>query len=258
VAKRLPQEDSYSLENAVKEETSGQIKIVVPKLAHISNYDDFDPLIAEPDVGLEFIDRGEMLPENADLVILPGSKTTIGDLIDLRKQGWDIDIKAHLRRGGSVYGICAGYQMLGQWIKDPKMLEGELTSIQGLGLLDVQTILGGDKTLKEVAAVSSFGFGEFDGYEMHIGRTVGPDCQKPFGKIGNRNTGAVSPDGKVSGCYIHGLFANDVFRHAMLSSIKHREATGVSYDLKVEEALDRVSLVIEESLDVDRLLALAR
>ena len=258
VAKRLPQEDAYSLENAVKEENSGQIKIVVPKLAHISNYDDFDPLIAEPDVDLAFIDRGEMLPENADLVILPGSKTTIGDLMDLRKQGWDIDIQAHLRRGGSVYGICAGYQMLGQWIKDPEKLEGKITTVQGLGLLDVETILGGDKTLKEVAAVSCFGFGEFNGYEMHIGSTLGPDCQKPFGKIGDRNTGAVSPNGKVGGCYVHGLFANDLFRHEMLSSIKDRDATGVCYDQQVEEALDSVSIVLEESLDIESLLSLAR
>jgi adenosylcobyric acid synthase len=199
-----------------------------------------------------------MLPENADLVILPGSKTTISDLMDLRKQGWDIDIKAHLRRGGSVYGICAGYQMLGQWIKDPDKLEGKITSVQGLGLLDVETILGGDKVLKEVAAVSCLGFGEFSGYEMHIGSTLGPDCQKPFGKIGDRNTGAVSPDGKVGGCYVHGLFANDLFRHEMLSSIKDIDASGVHYDQQVEDALDSVSAVLEESLDIDSLLSLAR
>ncbi|MGY9000670.1 MAG: cobyric acid synthase, partial [Rhodospirillales bacterium] len=133
-AARLPQEDAYSLENAVFEKSGGRIKIVVPKLAHISNYDDFDPLIAEPDVDLQFINRGEILPENANLIILPGSKTTITDLMDLKNQGWDIDIKAHLRRGGSVYGICAGYQMLGKWINDPEKLEGEITSIEGLGL----------------------------------------------------------------------------------------------------------------------------
>ena len=104
----------------------------------------------------------------------------------------------------------------------------------------------------------NFGFGEFIGYEMHIGSTLGPDCQKPFGKIGNRNTGAVSPNGKVAGCYVHGLFANDLFRHEMLSSIKDRDATGVCYDQQVEEALDAVSLVFENSLDIDGLLASAR
>jgi adenosylcobyric acid synthase len=257
-AARLPQEDAYSLENAVFEKSGGRIKIVVPKLAHISNYDDFDPLIAEPDVDLQFINRGEVLPENANLIILPGSKTTITDLMDLKNQGWDIDIKAHLRRGGSVYGICAGYQMLGKWINDPEKLEGEITSIEGLGLLDVHTRMGGDKTLKEVSAVSCLGFGGFHGYEMHIGHTEGPDCQKPFGKIGDRSAGAVSPDGKVGGCYVHGLFSNDIFRHSILSNLKNREATGVIYDLQVEEALDKVSLVLEESLDVDRLLAFAR
>ncbi len=257
-ARRLPQEDAYSLENNVRDEIKGQIRIIVPKLAHISNYDDFDPLIAEPDVDLQFINRGEVFPEKSDLIILPGSKTSIADLVDLRNQGWDIDIKSHLRRGGSIYGICAGYQMLGNRINDPGKLEGDITSIEGLGLLNVQTEMGGDKTLKEVSVDSCLGFGEFHGYEMHIGHTVGPDCERPFGKVGDRNAGAVSPDGKVVGCYVHGLFSNDAFRHSMLSSIKSRKATGIAHDLQVEEALDRISLVFEEKLEIDKLLAFAR
>jgi len=257
-ATRLPQEDAHSLENTTRNQSGGEIKIVVPQLAHISNYDDFDPLIAEPDVDLQFIKRGEVLPGDADLVILPGSKTTTADLVDLRIQGWDIDIKAHLRRGGHVYGICAGYQMLGNQINDPENLEGEVASIEGLGLLDIQTRMGGDKTLTEVSVDSCLGFGEFQGYEMHIGQTVGPDCSRPFGKVGDRNTGAVSPDGSVGGCYVHGLFSNDAFRHSILSSLKDRKATGVAYDLQVEEALDSVSIAFEKALNIDRLLASAR
>ena len=257
-AAKLPQEDAHSLENVLREESNGRINIVVPKLAHISNYDDFDPLIAEPDVNLQFISRGDALPGDADLIILPGSKTTTSDLMDLKNQGWDIDIKAHLRRGGSVYGICAGYQMLGNWINDPDKVEGEIASIEGLGLLNVNTEMGGNKTLVEVSVESCLGFGEFQGYEMHIGDTSGPDCERPFGKVGSENIGAVSLDGKVSGCYLHGLFSNDLFRQALLSSIKNRELSGVSYELQVEEALDAVSLVFEKSLDIDRILASAR
>jgi len=137
-------------------------------------------------------------------------------------------------------------------------LEGEVASIEGLGLLDIQTRMGGDKTLTEVSVDSCLGFGEFQGYEMHIGQTVGPDCSRPFGKVGDRNTGAVSPDGSVGGCYVHGLFSNDAFRHSILSSLKDRKATGVAYDLQVEEALDSVSIAFEKALNIDRLLASAR
>ena len=257
-AAKLPQEDAYSLENILRKENGEGINIAVPTLAHISNYDDFDPLIAEPDVNLQFVSRGEPLPGTADLIILPGSKTTTSDLMDLKNQGWDIDIRAHLRRGGNVYGICAGYQMLGNWIYDPNKAEGEITSIEGLGLLDIFTEMGGNKTLVEVSGESALGFGNFKGYEMHIGHTAGPDCGRPFGKVGAKNIGAVSLDGKVSGSYLHGLFSNDPFRQALLSSIKNRDLSGIAYEQQVEEALDAVSLVFENSLDIDGLLASAR
>ncbi len=256
-AAKLPQEDAHTLDNTKRDSSSGLIKIIVPKLAHISNYDDFDPLIAEPDVDLHFINRGEALPGDADLIILPGSKTTIADLADLKRQGWDIDIKAHLRRGGAVLGICAGYQMLGTGIEDPDKSESDITSIEGLGFLGVYTEMGGDKSLVEVAATSSQGFGGLHGYEMHIGKTTGPDCDRPFAQINLQPVGAVSKDGKVMGCYIHGLFADDGFRHAFLSSLKDREGSGVAYDLQVEEALDAVAAAFEEVLDIDGLLAVA-
>ncbi len=257
-AANLPQEDVYSLESTRIKKVGGPIRIVVPKLAYISNYDDFDPLIAEPDVDLKFINRGEVLPSNADIIILPGSKTTIPDLADLRLQGWDIDILGHVRRGGAVFGICAGFQMLGNCIKDPENLESDLTSIKGLGLLNVKTEISSDKELVEVMAISSQGFGEFQGYEMHAGKTNGADCDRPFGLISNRNMGAVSRDGKVSGCYVHGLFANDAFRHAFLFSVRERDVSDLAYELQVEESLDAIAEAFEKAIDIDQLLATAR
>ena len=148
--------------------------------------------------------------------------------------------------------------MLGNWIYDPNKAEGEITSIEGLGLLDIFTEMGGNKTLVEVSGESALGFGNFKGYEMHIGHTAGPDCSRPFGKVGAKNIGAVSLDGKVSGSYLHGLFSNDPFRQALLSSIKNRDLSGIAYEQQVEEALDAVSLVFENSLDINGLLASAR
>ena len=254
-AAKLPQEDAHTLENTKREVSSGSIKIVVPRLAHISNYDDFDPLIAEPDVELQFILPGDVLPGDADLVILPGSKTTITDLADLRRQGWDVDLAAHLRRGGTVLGICAGYQMLGTYINDQEKTESEITSIEGLAHLNVHTELGGDKSLVEITADSALDCGIFKGYEMHIGITAGPDCDQPFASVDGKDIGAVSQDGKVMGCYLHGLFADDDFRHGFLSRLKDREISSVSYDLEVEQALDAIAAAFEEALDIDGMLA---
>ena len=254
-AAKLPQEDAHTLENTAQKSSGGAIKIVVPKLAHISNYDDFDPLITEPDVDLQIVPRGEVLPGDADLIILPGSKTTIADLADLRDQGWDIDIAAHLRRDRSVLGICAGYQMLGTAITDPGRTESDIAAIDGLGYLDVATKMGGDKSLVEVTAASSLGLGEFKGYEMHIGTTSGADCDQPFAIINDQPVGAISKDGKIMGCYLHGLFANDDFRHAFLSHLKARDESGIVYDLQVETALDAVADVFEDVLDIEGLLA---
>ena len=224
----------------------------------ISNYDDFDPLIAEPDVDLQIISPGDALPGDTDLIILPGSKTTIADLADLRRQGWEVDIAAHLRRGGSVLGICAGYQMLGTYIDDPDKIESEITSIEGLAHLNVHTELGGDKSLIEVTADSALDCGIFKGYEMHIGTTAGPDCGQPFAEIDGKDIGAVSENGKVMGCYLHGLFADDDFRHAFLSRLKDREISSVAYDLEVEHALDAVATAFEEALDIEGMLDAAK
>ncbi|HAY48841.1 MAG TPA: cobyric acid synthase CobQ, partial [Thalassospira sp.] len=146
-AHKLPAEDGVALEKAgiyqrKQDGVSGPvIRIAVPHLPRIANFDDLDPLAAEADVELLVIKPGQVIPADCDLVLLPGSKSTMADLRFLKEQGWDIDILAHHRRGGAVIGICGGYQMLGRMVHDPNGVEGEPGSETGLGLLDVETVM---------------------------------------------------------------------------------------------------------------------
>src|SRR5271156_2033671 len=172
-ARRLPAEDAVALDKQT-DAGNGGIVVAVPKLAHIANFDDFDPLKLESSVRLVMVQPGTPLPADADLVILPGSKATLADLRDFRRNGWDIDLKAHIRRGGKVLGLCGGYQMLGQTVADPDGVEGPPGAEPGLGLLDVETVLTGDKRLTEVTGSSVADDTPFHGYEMHVGRTDGP------------------------------------------------------------------------------------
>ena len=132
---KLPAEDALELASHV----GGQIKIAVPVLSRIANFDDLDPLTNEPDITVEMIRAGTALPGDADLVLIPGSKSTIADLAYFRTQGWDIDLRAHHRRGGRILGLCGGYQMLGKDIRDPDGIESHQRSVEGLGLLDIST-----------------------------------------------------------------------------------------------------------------------
>ncbi len=259
-ARHLPAEDAVAL-SWTEAASERAIKVAVPQLARIANFDDLDPLIAEPDVAVDFVEPGRALPGDADLVILPGSKATLSDLAFLRAQGWDIDIQAHLRRGGRVLGICAGYQMLGQRVEDPGGIEGPAgTSEAGLGLLKVTTRLSGDKTLEEVEGRHLESGAEIRGYEMHVGVTEGPGLERPFARLGDKSEGAVSADGKVAGCYLHGLFSGDAFRAACLAGLKERAASGLAYETKVEDTLDALAAHLETHLDLDQIyqIALAR
>jgi len=252
-AARLPAEDAASLRGGSG--GTGAIRIAVPRLARIANFDDFDPLAAEPDVSLSFIAPGQALPGDADLVILPGSKATIADLAFLREQGWDIDLAAHLRRGGKVLGICAGYQMLGQTVADPLGIEGPPGEAPGLGLLDVATVMSGEKTLRQV---EGFGLGQpVRGYEMHMGVTEGADTLRPFLTLAGQADGAVSKDGRVMGGYLHGLFAADGFRAALLASLRPGRDCGLAYESLVDTVLDQLAEHLEAHLDIDALLSLA-
>lgn len=251
---RLPAEDALDIATGPMR---GGCHVVCLRLSRIANFDDLDPLSQEPGVRVTMLRPGQPVPGDADMVIIPGSKSTRGDLAFLKAQGWDIDLLAHRRRGGRILGICGGYQMLGTSVSDPDGIEGSAGTSAGLGLLDVQTVMGGDKSLREVEGVH-IGFDQpFKGYEIHIGRTDGPDCTRPFARVGDREEGAVSKDGLVSGSYLHGMFADDAFRRMWLSEIGIH-GSDLRYEEGVEATLDALADHFEAHLDVEGLLAIAR
>ena len=256
-ARRLPAEDSVILNQAPRDQGAAALRIVVPLLPRISNFDDLDPLIAELDVRVDFVPAGEALPGDADLVILPGSKATRADLGFLRQQGWDLDLAAHLRRGGQVLGLCGGYQILGEAIADPQGIEGAAGESSGLGYLAVRTTLTGDKTLTEASGRELASGAAVRGYEMHIGATSGDGLDRPMLELAGRACGAVSADGRVMGCYLHGIFSEDGFRHAFLSRLRSRAASGLRYEAEIEGVLDGLASHLECHLELDRILALA-
>ena len=252
----LPSEDSVILERLAGGEKRA-LKVAVPMLGRIANFDDLDPLRAEPQVEVVFVPPGQPLPEDAGLVVIPGSKSTIGDLIMFRDNGWDRDIEAHRRRGGHVVGICGGYQMLGQVVRDPLGIEGSVTETRGLGLLDVETVMEPEKTVRNVEARSVRFDAPLTGYEIHLGRTTGPDCSRPAAIVNGVEDGATSADGKVFGTYMHGLFGADVFRGRFLESLGIKGG-GIDYRAEVERALDEIAAELERHLDCDAIFAAAR
>jgi len=233
------------------------IKIAVPLLPHIANFDDLDPLRAEAGVELVLLRPGQALPGDTALVILPGSKATLADLAALRREGWDIDILAHRRRGGHVLGICGGYQMLGRSIADPAGSEGAPGKAAGLGLLDLDTVLGGAKRLGEIAGSDLASGTPVRGYEMHLGVTSGPGLARPMLQLAERPDGAVSADGRVAGGYLHGMFASDPFRRAFLGRLG-APPSALAYDATIDATLDRLADHLAASLDLDAILAAAR
>ena len=253
---RLPAEDSFDIKPQ-KLKRQFQYKIACLCLSRIANFDDLDPLSQETKVELIMIRAGQAIPADIDLVIIPGSKSTIGDLQYLREQGWDIDLKAHYRRGGFILGICGGYQMLGTKIYDPDGIEGEVKEAEGLGFLQIETVMRPRKTIKAVSAIHFTTSLKIEGYEIHIGETSGPDCARPFAIIDGRPDGSSSSDGLVQGSYIHGLFSQDRFRRAFLNNLGI-SVKGCSFDVKVEETLDRLAEHVELHLDVDKIFSLAR
>ncbi|MCC1482673.1 cobyric acid synthase [Roseibaca sp. Y0-43] len=250
---KLPAEDALDLDAPKRD---GGLHIVSLCLSRIANFDDLDPLAQEPGVRLTMLGPGRAVPGDADLVILPGTKSTRGDLAFLRAQGWDLDVAAHVRRGGHVLGICGGYQMLGRMVADPDGLEGAPGTTEGLGLLDVHTVMTAQKRLSRVKAVHAKSGAAFHGYEIHIGQTHGPDCSRPFAHVGSAPEGAMSPDGRIMGSYLHGMFADDGFRAAILSGFGQSSVAG--YDAQVDQTLDNLADHLEQHLDVAGLLAQAR
>ena len=233
------------------------IKVAVPRLPRIANFDDLDPLQAEPDVDVVVVEAGCAIPGDADLVLIPGSKATLADLAAIRHQGWDVDIIAHHRRGGMVVGLCGGYQMLGGSIADPEGVEGPAGERSGLGLLDVHTIIGGDKTLLEVNASETQGDLVVRGYEMHMGKTTGSDCDRPWFSVSGRGEGARSDDGLVLGSYLHGVFAADAFRSAFLARLRVGRRSETAYETTIERTLDSLADHMVRHVDLDALLKAA-
>ncbi|QND64111.1 cobyric acid synthase [Mesorhizobium loti] len=255
-AARLPSEDSVVLERLASGQTRA-LKVAVPVLGRIANFDDLDPLKAEPQVEVVFVPPGKPLPADAGLVVIPGSKSTIGDLLKFRENGWDRDLLAHAKRGGHVVGICGGFQMLGRIVRDPDGIEGSVTEAEGLGLLDIETVMEPEKTVRNVSARSVQFDLPLEGYEIHLGRTTGPDTLRPSAVINGVDDGAVSADGKVIGTYMHGLFGADGFRGKFLESLGIKGG-GIDYRAEVERALDEVAAELETHLDCDAIFALAR
>jgi adenosylcobyric acid synthase len=252
-AHRLPAEDALDI--ADTRDRPG-LKVVCLRLARIANFDDLDPLGAEPGVSLTMLRPGEAIPGDADLVILPGSKSTRGDLAYLRQQGWDIDLAAHHRRGGRVLGLCGGYQMLGRSIRDPDGLEGPPGETPGLGLLDVTTTMLPDKRLTRVTGTHCASGQTLSGYEIHLGVTEGPARSRPFARIGAEDEGAVSPDGRVIGTYLHGVFSSDGFRSGFLQSLG-LAPSGLAHAVLVEAALDELAAQLQAHVAIDALLDIA-
>ena len=257
----LPAEDAMQLDQpgARNESSRSQrIRIVVPRLPHIANFDDFDPLRLEPRVELIFVQPGQPLPLDAALIILPGSKATIADLEFFRAQGWDIDLQAHIRHGGRVLGICAGYQMLGAVVRDPQRIEGHQESTRGLGLLDIETTMTADKQLRAITGHDITTGARISGYEMHLGVSTGPATTRPMIRFDNGATdGAVSADARISGCHVHGLFNDSAFRTAFLAVLGAR-SSGDDYSQRVEASLDEIAATLERALDIGGLSDIAK
>ena len=257
-ARRLPPEDGMALnQGSSTGPRSGddRIRIVAPMLSRVANFDDMDPLRMEPAVHFSFVPPGTPLPRDADVVVLLGTKSTLGDLAFLRSQGWDHDILAHARGGGRVLGLCGGYQMLGRRVRDPRGVDGPAGEASGLALLDVETDMLGEKSVREMTGTCARSSVPLSGYEIHMGKTTGPDTARPFALLERGPDGAVSADGRIEGSYLHGLFSGDSFRSGWLENVRGGGSSGLAYDAAVEQALDDIADSLEAALDLDGMLA---
>ena len=256
-AARLPAEDAVGIASPLPS-NDDTLRVAAPMLSRMANFDDADPLRQQPGVAFDWIPPGRPIPRDCDVVLLFGTKSTLGELAWLREQGWDHDILAHARSGGRVLGICGGFQLLGRRIHDPAGIDGPAGSAEGLRLLDVETTMSPEKTVRQVTGVCVDSGAPVSGYEIHAGETRGPDCKRAVFEIGGRRDGAVSVNGRVAGTYLHGMFANDVFRNTWLQRVAATSLQEYDYGASVEGALDALADHVERAVDVDVLLAAAR
>ncbi|MDO8785782.1 MAG: cobyric acid synthase [Syntrophales bacterium] len=271
----LQEEDGVAIDRLISRQQTGKIEIAVIYLPHISNFTDFDPLEREPDVSLRYVGRGERIGK-ADAVIIPGSKNTIDDLSYLYNTGGVAEILRHYREGGTIVGICGGYQMLGEYIEDPHHVETNLGKLNGIGLLPVITAIEKEKMTSQIRAKvhpSNPFFtnrDELTGYEIHMGKTSfqrknymfeivrreGPPVSVPDGFI--------SDDGRVWGTYIHGIFDNDDFRREFVRRVKSEKSLPVAsasagegegeprfnYEEFKETQYDALAALVREHIDM--------
>ncbi|MFK7853730.1 MAG: cobyric acid synthase [Granulosicoccus sp.] len=259
-ALKLPQEDAVVLEHAGRstKDKDTLVRIAVPMLSRIANFDDVDPLKLETNVSIGFVPPGQPIPLDVDAIILPGTKSTLGDLQFIREQGWDHDMLAFARSGGRVIGLCGGYQLLGQWINDPDGVDGASGKTRGLGLLNIRTQMKAEKQTREVEGHCPRSQSKLVGYEIHVGESDGPDTQTPMTILAGKPDGAISANGLIEGTYLHGIFANDLFRAWWLNSIKSDSAGSLNYEAAVERELEALADGLETSLDVNALFADAK
>lgn len=253
-ARLLPSEDTVVVEGTAPRGAASSL-VVAPLLPRIANADEFDALGQDPRIDFRFVAPGTPIPAQADLVVLPGTKSTLADLAFLRAEGWDIDIQAHVRRGGAVMGVCGGYQMLGRTVADPHGVEGG-GEARGLGLLDVETVLSAEKQVRPVAGQLATGE-RFRGYEIHCGVTTGPGRGRPFlDREGLGADGAVSADGRIWGAYVHGLFDDGQARAGIMARIGSG-SDGVDHEARIEAALDELARELERCVDIGALSRIA-
>lgn len=273
----LPEEDGLALarssEFGVRSAENKVVKIVVVRLKSISNFTDFDPFMLEPDVMLQYSDRYEDI-ENADLVILPGSKNTVADLLQLKEQHLDESIRRGFAKGAQIIGICGGYQMLGQKISDPHGVESDQRTIEGIGLLNIETTFDRKKiTCRSKAEIVSSSFlsvydsatqPQLFGYEIHMGTSAGDIGLFRMTRIA-ADSALPTPhpelvlDGSMNnncwGTYLHGIFDNDTFRRGVINQIRVRKGlapleSGANYGASIESALDRLAEVFQQHVDM--------
>ena len=256
-ASRLPAEDAVPLPQLYPTQP-GRVRIAAPMLSRIANFDDADPLRLEPQVDFSFVPPGRPIPRDVDVVILFGTKSTIGDLAFLRDQGWDHDIMAHVRSGGRVLGLCGGFQMLGRRVHDPAGVDGPGGSVDGLGLFELETTMIAEKTVRPTRGRCVLTDAPVVGYEIHMGQSQGPALERPLFQLETGADGARSQDGRLEGTYLHGLFANDGYRRAWLERIRSHTASTLDYEVSVETALNELADSLSAALDINALLGAAR
>jgi adenosylcobyric acid synthase len=256
-ALKLPQEDAVVLEQVSSAGIlrSDKLQIAVPLLSRIANFDDLDPLRLEPNVEVVFVPPGTPIPREIDAIVLPGTKSTIGDLKFLREHGWDHDIIAFARQGGHVTGICGGYQLLGKDIHDPDGIDGNPGSVKGLGLLNIETRMSSEKRTLQVNGVCARSAASVTGYEIHVGNSTGIDTQKPMTILEGQPDGAINENGNVEGTYLHGMFSSNEFRREWLNRLQKGIAGELDYEATVDRELDLLADGLESALDVDALFA---